>query len=408
VTHPQRVVVAGASYAGLRAAESLRRTGFDGEVVLVGADPHEPYDRPSLTKDLLSGSSDRASIALPLPASLGDVTWRLGCAVTSSDLGSHRLTLDDGTDLSWDGLVVATGLRSKHVPITWDPPRLAVRSLEESERLGAVMRRARQAGRRMVVVGAGFIGCEVAAVGAELGLHVTVVAPEPVPLLRPLGPELGAALQRRHEAAGVTFALGRVPIAVRGDAGSAEVELSDGSRLQADLVVEAVGCTPVVDWLEDDDAELSDGVLADAHLRVLSATTSEPLPGVVACGDVARFPNPLFDTLPRRVEHWTMAADTGKRAGRTLGLHLTGAPPDPKPFQPVPTFWSEQYGLRLQSFGLPELGEGDVRVLDGSLDDDLDRGVVVGYHRQDVLTGVVMVGFEERYRHYRTAIGQAA
>jgi NADPH-dependent 2,4-dienoyl-CoA reductase/sulfur reductase-like enzyme len=124
----------------------------------------------------------------------------------------------------------------------------------------------------------------------------------------------------------------------------------------------------------------------------------------VVCGDVARFPNPLVDEVPRRVEHWTMAADTGKRAGRTLGRHLVGDPPDDKPFAPVPTFWCEQHDVRLQSFGLPQLGD-DVRVLEGSLD-DLRDGVVVGYHRDDVLAGVVMTGFEHRYRHYRTAIGQ--
>jgi NADPH-dependent 2,4-dienoyl-CoA reductase/sulfur reductase-like enzyme len=412
VSHPQRAVVVGASYAGLRAAESLRRSGFTGELIIVGAEQHLPYDRPSLTKGVLSGTSDREAIALPLPASLGEVTWRLGTRVTSSDLAGHRLTLDDGTDLDWDGLVVATGLRSKHLPLLWEPPRLAVRSLDDSERLREAMQRAARSGRRMVVVGAGFIGCEVAAVGAQLGLQVTVVAPERVPLLRPLGEQLGAALQRRHEAAGVTFALGLIPLCVNGDADRACVRLSDGRELDAELVVEAVGSSPVVEWLADNDIELSDGLLVDDSLRVLSGTTSEPLPGVVACGDVARFDNPLLADVPRRVEHWTMAADTGKRAGRTLGLELTGAPPDPKPFAPVPTFWSEQYELRLQSFGLPELGD-DVRVLEGSLDltavsSDADAapGAVVGYHRDGVLVGVVMSGFEHRYRHYRTAIGQ--
>lgn len=417
--HSQRAVVVGASYAGLRAAESLRRNGFTGELVVVGAERHQPYDRPSLTKGVLSGASDRDAIALPLPASLGEVTWRLGSTATSSDLAAHRLTLDDGTDLDWDGLVVSTGLRSKHLPLLWEPPRLAVRSLDDSERLRAAMQRAARSGRRMVVVGAGFIGCEVAAVGAQLGLQVTVVAPEPVPLLRPLGEQLGAALQRRHEASGVTFALGLVPLSVQGDADGACVRLSDGQELDAELVVEAVGSAPALEWLEDNGVELSEGLLADTHLRVLSGTTSEPVPSVVVCGDVARFANPLFDDMPRRVEHWTMAADTGKRAGRTLALELAGAPPDPKPFAPVPTFWSEQYELRLQSFGLPELGD-DVRVLEGSLDlepavesmagdpeqDEGGHGVVVGYHRDGVLVGVVMSGFEHRYRHYRTVIGQ--
>lgn len=406
MSHPQRALVVGASYAGLRAAEALRRTGFSGELVIVGAEQHHPYDRPSVTKGVLSGATDRQAILLPLPASLGEVGWRLGSSVASADLAGHRVTLDDGTDLEWDGLVVATGLRSKHLSLPWEPPRLAVRSLDDSERLHDAMRRALQSGRRMVVVGAGFIGCEVAAVAAQLGLQVTVVAPESVPLERPLGQQFGAALQRRHERSGVTFVLGRVPVAVHGDAGSARVVLSDGQQLDAELVVEAVGCAPVVDWLEGNGVELSDGVPANGDLRVLSGSTSGPLPAVVVCGDLARFPNPLFGDAPRRVEHWTMAADTGKRAGRTLGLELTGAEPDAKPFAPVPTFWSEQYELRLQSFGLPELGD-DVRVVEGSLD-DLSQGVVVEYRRDGNLAGVVLTGFEHRYRQYRTAVGQPA
>jgi 3-phenylpropionate/trans-cinnamate dioxygenase ferredoxin reductase component len=405
VSELQRVVVVGASYAGLRAAEALRRSGFTGELMIVGAEPHLPYDRPTLTKAALAADPDPDVIALPLPASLGEVTWRLRASATSSDLDAHTVTLDDGTDLTFDGLVIATGLRSRHLPINWEPPRLAVRNLDDNARLRAAMQRSLGSGRRMVVIGAGFIGCEVAAVGATLGLDVTVVAPEPVPLLAALGEQLGAALQRRHEASGVRFLLGQVATAVLGEEEAARVELSDGSTLDADLVVEAVGCSPVVDWLDGDTLDLADGVLADSHLRVLAGPTSEPRPDVVVCGDVARFPNALFDDVPRRVEHWTMAADTGKRAGRTLGLHLTGADPDGKPFAPVPTFWSEQYDLRLQSFGLPQLGS-DVRVLEGSLDDGLGQGVVVGYHRDGLLAGVVMAGFEPRYRYYRTAIGQ--
>jgi NADPH-dependent 2,4-dienoyl-CoA reductase/sulfur reductase-like enzyme len=399
----QRVVVVGASYAGLRAAEAARRAGFDGELVLVGAEPHQPYDRPTLTKHALEAAPDPEAIALPQPASLGEITWRLGARVTSSDLDARTITLDDGTDLGWHGLVIATGLRSKHLPIAWEPPRLAVRDLDDNARLRAAMQRAMTAGRRMVVVGAGFIGCEVAAVATSLGLDVTVVAPEDVPLQHHLGHQLGAAMQRLHEKEGVRFALGRVPVAVRGSEVAALVELSDGQTLDADLVVEAVGCTPVVDWLQGNHLDLSDGVLADTHLRVLGVPTSAPRDDVVVCGDLARFVNPLVDDVPRRVEHWTMAADTGKRAGRTLGRHLVGDPLDEKPFAPVPTFWSEQYDVRLQSFGLPELG--DVRVLEGSLD-DLRGGVVVGYVRDGVLVGVVMAGFEDRYRHYRMAIGQ--
>jgi NADPH-dependent 2,4-dienoyl-CoA reductase/sulfur reductase-like enzyme len=403
----QRVIVVGASYAGLRAAEAVRRNGFTGELVIVGAERHQPYDRPTLTKGALAADADPDVIALPLPASLGEVTWRLGTRVTSSDLDAHTLALDDGTDLAFDGLVIATGLRSRHLPIDWEPPRYAVRDLDDNLRLRAAMQSALASGRRMVVVGAGFIGCEVAAVGARLGLDVTVVAPEAVPLAAQVGEQLGGALRRRHEREGVRFVLGPVVTAVRGSDGAARVELSDGGTLDAEVVVEAVGCAPVVDWLGGNDLDLSDGVPADSHLRALSGPTSGPRDDVVVCGDVARFPNALFDDVPRRVEHWTMAADTGKRAGRTLGLHLTGAEPDDKPFTPVPTFWSEQYDLRLQSFGLPQLGP-EVAVLEGSLDDGLGHDVVVGYHRDGMLAGVVMVGFEPRYRYYRTAIGKPA
>jgi NADPH-dependent 2,4-dienoyl-CoA reductase/sulfur reductase-like enzyme len=410
VSEPQRVIVVGASYSGLRAAESLRRNGFGGELVIVGAEHHQPYDRPTLTKAALAADPDPDVIALPLPASLGDVTWRLGTRATSSDLDAHTLTLDDGTDLAFDGLVIATGLRSRHLPIDWEPPRYAVRDLDDNLRLRTAMQAALASGRRMVVVGAGFIGCEVAAVATGLGLDVTVVAPEDVPLAAQVGEQLGGALQRRHEQEGVRFVLGRVATAVRGSDGSARVELSDGGSLDAEVVVEAVGCSPVVDWLSADDLDVTDGVLADSHLRALGGPTSGPRDDVVVCGDVARFPNVLFDDVPRRVEHWTMAADTGKRAGRTLALHLAGADGD-KPFAPVPTFWSEQYDLRLQSFGLPQLGT-DATVLEGSLDDGLDRGVdhgvVVGYHRDGVLTGVVMAGYQERYRHYRMAVGRPA
>ena len=401
----QRVIVVGASYSGLRAAEALRRNGFTGELVIVGAERHQPYDRPTLTKGALAADADPDVIALPLPASLGEVTWRLGTRVTSSDLDAHTLALDDGTDLAFDGLVVATGLRSRHLPIDWEPTRLAVRDLDDNLRLRAAMQSALASGRRMVVVGAGFIGCEVAAVGVRLGLDVTVVAPEAVPLAAQVGEQLGGALQRRHEREGVRFVLGQVVTAVRGSDGAARVELSDGGTLDAEVVVEAVGCAPVTDWLRPDDLDLSDGVRADSHLRALGGPTSGPRDDVVVCGDVARFPNALFDEVPRRVEHWTMAADTGKRAGRTLARQLAGAIDD-TPFAPVPTFWSEQYDVRLQSFGLPQLGTP--AVLEGSLDDGLSggAGVVVGYHRDGVLAGVVMAGFEERYRHYRTAVGQ--
>jgi 3-phenylpropionate/trans-cinnamate dioxygenase ferredoxin reductase component len=249
-------------------------------------------------------------------------------------------------------------------------------------------------GARVVVVGAGFIGCEVAATARSLGAEVTVVAPESVPMERPLQGDLGLALQRRHEARGVRFHLGVVPVELSGTGRVSSVLLSDGTRLPADVVVEAVGCLPNVEWLAGNGLDLTDGVRCDDRLRV------EGRSDVVACGDIARFANPLFDDVPRRVEHWTMVADTAKRAGRSLGSQLATGAVDSDQFAPLPSFWSDQYDLRIQSFGAVGLGAADVRVLEG----DLDGEVVVGYHRDDVLVGVVMIGYARAYLDYRSRL----
>jgi NADPH-dependent 2,4-dienoyl-CoA reductase/sulfur reductase-like enzyme len=171
------------------------------------------------------------------------------------------------------------------------------------------------------------------------------------------------------------------------------VALSDGRTLPADVVVEAVGCVPNVEWLDGNGLDLRDGVLCDGRLRV------EGHADVVACGDVARFPNALFDDVPRRVEHWTMATDTARRAGATLAAHLGGVEVDDG-FGPMPSFWSDQYELRLQSFGSVGLGADDVRVLEGELGGD----VVIGYHAAGRLVGVVLIGSAARGAHYRSAI----
>ena len=161
-------------------------------------------------------------------------------------------------------------------------------------------------------------------------------------------------------------------------------------------MVEAVGCAPEVEWLDGNGLDLSDGLLCDNFMRV------EGRPEVVACGDVAKFPNLLLDDVPRRVEHWTMVTDTAKKAGNTLGRHLTGEDPDPTPFAPIPSFWSDQYDMRIQSFGSVGVGD-DVQVLEG----DWDSDVAAGYYRDGRLVGVVMVGFGGRHMHYRQLVANS-
>lgn len=354
-----RIVVVGAGVGGLRAAEALRAAGHTGELVVVGDEPYHPYQRPPLSKSALAGSVDAAGLAIRRRKSVADVEWRLGTAATAVDLGARTLQAG-GETLAWDGLVVATGLRSRRLTLPGSPAhRHAVRSLDDAARLRAELR----PGTRLVVVGAGFLGCEIAATAIGLGCDVTVVAPEAEPMDRQLGALVGAALRRRHEAAGVRFRLGRLPVAL--DAGGDGVPLDDGTVLPADVVVEAVGSVPVTGWLAGTDLDLTDGVLCDRWLRATGETG--PRADVVAVGDVARFPHPLAGVGARRIEHWDMPPLTARRAAPALLAGLAGAALDPEPFAPLPSFWSDQYDVTIQSFGTPELAD-DVEVVEGHLD----------------------------------------
>ena len=353
-----------------------------------------PYNRPPLSKDALHAEPDLGGLQFRVPRAARDVRWRLGSTVTSADLTARTVTLADGEMLGWRGLVAATGLRPRQVSVPGPAGgRHVLRTVEDALALRASM----TPGTRLVVIGAGFVGCEVAATARRLDVEVDVVAPGSVPMQRPLRRELGAALQRRHEARGVRFHLGVVPVQFLGTAAAdrvGAVKLSDDSVVEADLVVEAVGSSPNVEWLAGNGLDLRDGLLCDQQLRV------EGRPDLVACGDIARFPNLLFDDVPRRVEHWTMVTDTARKAGHTLGSYLADAALDTAPFRPVPSFWSDQYDLRIQSFGSVELGPDDVRVLEG----DPDGEVAFGYHRDDALVGVVMVGLGARHAHYRDLV----
>jgi 3-phenylpropionate/trans-cinnamate dioxygenase ferredoxin reductase component len=395
------VAIVGGGLAGLRAAEQLRAAGWDEHIVVLGAEPHLPYNRPPLTKAALRDGVDPAALAFRRRPTTEDVEWRLGVRVTAADLAGHTLTLADGSTVSFDGLVVASGVSSRRLvldaPHEW---RHAIRTAEDA----AALHRALQPGARVVVIGAGFIGCEVAATAAGLGCSVTVVEPFAVPLERQVGELVGAEIQRRHEEHGVTFRLGRTVSAVEGDeeTGPSGVLLSDGSRIEADVVVEAVGSVANTGWLEGQGLDLSSGVLCDENLHPLTA--AGPLADVVVVGDVARFPVPMYGGAPFRVEHWTMPTDMAAHAARSLVAGLTGAAPKGPPFNPVPTFWSDQYGVRMQSFGLPALGLGDVRVLEG----DLREEAVVGYHHDGVLVGVVLLGMGKQMVTYRQKLVAAA
>lgn len=401
------VVIVGASMSGLRTAEQLRARGWDGPITLVGEEPHLPYNRPPLSKEALTRPAERSvrewhdDVAFRRRGTVDDVQWRLGSRVVAADLTARTVKLDDGETFGWSGLVAATGLRPRRLPADWPiRGRLCLRSLDDAIRL----RRRLRPGSRIVVVGGGFIGCEVAATASRLGCRVTVVEPLEAPLAAAIGVEAGRAVARHHESTGIDFVTGRgvvsVPATGRDGDRVCGVRLDDGREIEADLVVEAIGATPNVSWLDANGLDLSDGVLCDADLRV------EGRPGVVAVGDVARFPNPRYDSTARRVEHWCIPTDTAKRAARTLVADLTGGSLADPPFAPLPSFWSDQGDLRLQSFGSPGIADSST-VTDGSLD-DLAGGAVVDYLRAGRLVGVLLVNQPPNtYRAFRERVDAA-
>lgn len=370
ITAPRRVVVVGASLAGLRAAESLRRAGYEGELVLVGEEPHLPYNRPPLSKDIAADRAMPESLAL---GRLGDdVKWRLGTQVVQANLSHRAVELGTGEQIAWSGLVIATGLRPRALRLPGpEAGRHRLRTFYDSVAIAQALRGA----RRVVVVGAGFIGCEMVAAAASMGVAVDLIAPEPTPLAHALGDQVGTEVKRRLIEMGVRFHPNTSPIAYLGSQQVSGVMLANESVLHADVVVEAVGSEPNVAWLVGNDLDLTDGVLTDSCLRV------DGRDDVVACGDVARFPILARDETARRLEHWAVAVDTGRLAGSNLARHLLASGERPDEFDAIPSFWSHLGVHKIQSFGLPGIGLHDVRLLEG----DLTGDAVMGYYRADEL-----------------------
>ena len=400
----QRVLVIGAGMAGLRSAEGLRAHGFTGEILVVGDESWAPYNRPPLSKEALHGDLSHDKLVFRVRSNAADVDWRHGVSARRADLAQRLVHLDDGEVVGYDALVAATGVSARRLQIPGPPQTAAgrrhvIRTLDDAIGLRAAL----VPGAKVVVLGAGFIGCEVAATAVKLGCEVHCVAIDPFPMVRPLGPELAAELQRRHEAQGVVFHLGVGVAEFVGDHHVTDVVLTDGTRLETDVVLEALGSRCNVEWLEGNGLDLADGVLTDAALRPVGE--AGVLDGVAAVGDIARFPNLSFDDRPLRVEHWSIPTDTGRRAGAVLAAHLSGQGYDDvvaASWEPLPSFWSDQFDIRLQSYGMPGLADVDgVRVLEGDLRDEC----VVGYHRGDELVGVVGVGMLRVVNTYRDKVG---
>ena len=406
---PDRIVVVGASAAGLSAVEGLRATGFDGPLTLVGAERHAPYDRPPLSKQLLQGAWEPSRLELRGQAALAalELDLRIGRPASALHTGRRELLLHTGERLRYRALVIATGSTPRLLPgasAAQSPAQSPARSPEQGPVQGPVqgtytlrtledalaLRRTLRPGRRLVIVGSGFIGNEVAAVARELGVEVTLVSSTRTPLSDAVGDEIGAFLARTHREHGVRLHTGvRARRVLVEDGRTCGVELQDGTALPADAVLIAIGADPTVGWLAGSGLTIGDGVHCDATLCAG--------PGVWAAGDVACWTHPRTG-LPTRIEHRTNAAEQGLAVARNILAPPGGA----EVFDPVPYVWSDLYGLRVQMYGRTR-GADEIRVVEGST----QAGALVALCRVNGLVGgVIGVNLPRQTRNSRALVAQ--
>ncbi|GAA0230705.1 NAD(P)/FAD-dependent oxidoreductase [Cryptosporangium japonicum] len=361
-----RVVIVGASLAGWSLARSLRSRGFGGSIELIGEEPHRPYDRPPLSKAYLAGDLDLDGISLLVADEDVPVDWRLG--VPAVGLDGTSVALADGSTVTGDAVVIATGTTPRSLPSAAGLRGVhTLRTCADADALRAAFR----PGARVVVIGAGFIGAEVASTASKLGASVTVLDAAATPMEHAFGPEMAAVVTALHGLNGVSLLAG---VSVAGftsaDGAVTGVSLADGRELPADVVVVGIGVTPAVSWLDGSGVTLDNGVVVDAAGRT-------SVPGVWACGDVARYPS-VRAGGPIRVEHWTHA----REHAAAVASGLLGEPVE---YDPVPYVWSEQYGVMVQFAGFVRPGD-EVEVVDG---DPAEYRFVAAYRRAGKLVAVL-------------------
>ena len=393
----RRVLVVGASLAGLRTAQALRQAGFKGALTVVGAEIHPPYNRPPLTKAALVEGPDMCALQLPGAIDL-EATWTLGVSATNLDLTSRQVRLDTGATLPFDGLVIATGARARRLPGGVGGAAVHyVRTVDDALALHQALARP---GQRVLVIGAGFLGSEVASTATSQGHRVTLVEATAGPMLGALGPELSAYRAALHRSHGVDLRTSTTVESLtrsedgRGHSAVLADHMHGGrDRVDADIIVAALGAIPNTDWLRGSGLAVDGGVVTDQTLTTLHGAGSA-VAGVVAVGDVARVPQPLLDGAATRVEHWATAVSHARIAAATL------LEAQPQLASALPSFWTDQHGVQMRGIGLP--GPADTStVVDGAME---DHRFVVTRTRRGRLVGVVAVNNTPALLSYRAEL----
>ena len=395
-----KVLIVGASMGGLRTAESLRRSGFTGEITLIGAEKHLPYNRPPLSKALLAEDKELDSVAFKINTEELKADFILGDPAKSVDIHNNEVVLSSNKKLSYNFLVAATGLRSRKMDFQnlVESGRFSLRTYDDAKRI----RSAVAPGKHVVILGAGFIGLELAATLKKLGCSVDVVAMEATPLAPIIGDLFGKEIQIRHEAKGVRFHMNNSVKDLVGESFVTGVILGDGKSLECDIFIEAVGSLPNTEWLEGSGLDKSNGVLTDKTLRAVNIDGGL-IENFYVVGDIARFPYANQQLPARRIEHWNIPIEGGKRVGREItNTANPGSVSDFNPaehFNPLPSFWSDQYEMSILSYGEPKIAD-EVELLKGSLDADF----IFSYRRQGELVGAAGIGLRQELNKLRNEI----
>jgi NADPH-dependent 2,4-dienoyl-CoA reductase/sulfur reductase-like enzyme len=375
------VVIVGASLAGHATARALRQQGFDGSLTLVGDERERPYDRPPLSKEYLTGALTEPDLSLEGAGEDLDARWRLGERAVSLDAATRTVGLASGCSLTADAVVVATGSRARMLPNA-PAGTHTLRSLADARALRADL----QPGARLVILGAGFIGSEVAATATALGLQVTVVEAAPTPLAGPLGVPVGTAVAGLHARNGVDLRCGIAAVGLTGTDRVTGVSLMDGSHLPADVVLVGIGAVPAVGWLAGSGLDVSAGLICTA----LGSTTA---PGVYGVGDCSAWYDSISGAAVR-VEHWTDSRDRAV----VLATHLLG---DEVPAAlRAPYFWSDQYGVRIQFAGRRR-GDETVSVEAGSTE---NANLLAVYRRNGAVVAVLGMNQPRLFTQIRRAL----
>ncbi|MDA8271079.1 MAG: FAD-dependent oxidoreductase [Actinomycetota bacterium] len=342
-------VIVGGSVGGIRTAQALRSNGYVGEVVVIDAEPHVPYDKPPLSKSFLDNSleADRIRLISEPEVVESRIDLRLGNKAAGVDLSNRMVVLENGDVVPYDDLVLATGVRARPSPWEASDGVHLLRTLDDAQRLKEDLAGARSA----VIVGAGFIGAEVAATVKKLGLEVAVVDPLEIPIGQVLGADVGSRFVGLHHANGVATHYGTGVDFITGSRGDLVVGLSNGVELTGDVVVVGIGAVPNVEWLASSGLALDNGLVCDEYCRAVGQ------PNVYGVGDIARWFHPRKKQLVR-VEHWTNAVEQAVCVAKNIVR-----PSEPTSYAPIPYVWSDQYDWKIQIAGETAMAE-DVVIID--------------------------------------------